>query len=245
MCTNFRLWVVFFIALYSSSCKHDKEGNFTIQMDGKYGNQNFVLGTPNTDLQGRRIQIEKLKFYLSHITLVKDNNEETEIKDVALINFENPGSIIVNADVNGDFKAIKFGLGVDSIQNNTDPLSVPSSNPLSGDNGMYWSWLKYQFEILEARCDTTSTGSGIFNWFPLYHIGGNAQYRQVVLNKTFSVCCNNKSTVTLTLDVEKIFYGSTQTLDIITESTTQMGAGDDPNVAVKFVDNFSSAFRVN
>lgn len=245
MHTYFRLWVIFLAALAISSCKPKKEGNFTLQMAGKYGNQSFALGTPNTDPEGRRIQVEKLKFYLSHITLIKEDNSEIEIKDVALIDFENPGAIIVKADADGNFKAIRFGLGVDSIQNNTDPLSVPSSNPLSGDNGMYWSWLKYQFEILEARCDTTNTGTGIFNWFPLYHIGGNAQYRQVVINKSFTVCCNNKSTVTLTLDAEKIFYGSTQTLDIITESTTQMGPSDDPNVAIKFVNNFSNAFSVD
>ncbi len=245
MHTYFRLWVIFLAALAISSCKPKKEGNFTLQMAGKYGNQSFALGTPNTDPEGRRIQVEKLKFYLSHITLIKEDNSEIEIKDVALIDFENPGAIIVKADADGNFKAIRFGLGVDSIQNNTDPLSVPSSNPLSGDNGMYWSWLKYQFEILEARCDTTNTGTGIFNWFPLYHIGGNAQYRQVVINKSFTVCCNNKSTVTLILDAEKIFYGSTQTLDIITESTTQMGPSDDPNVAIKFVNNFSNAFSVD
>ena len=239
---------VFFLlaVVLISSCHKPKDGNFTLQIKAKYGDQSFVTGSSNTDPQGRRIQIEKLKFYLSHIKLIKTDNSEIELKEVALCDFTDPNSLRINVDgVKGDFKAIRFGCGVDSVQNLTDPNSITDdANPLSNYSGMYWGWLKYQFQILEARCDTTTTGSGVFNWFPLYHIGLNPQYRQVELSKTYSVCCDNAFTLNLVLDVKKIFYGSTQTLDIISESTTQMGAQDNPLIAPKFVDNFSQAFSV-
>ena len=131
-----------FVAVFISSCHKPKDGSFTLQLKAKYGNQSFAVNTPNTDPQGRRIQIDNLKFYLSHIKLIKTDNSEVELKDVMLCDLGNPNSLSFNnADVKGDFKAIKFSCGVDSVQNLTDPLSVPSSNPLSSDNNMYWSWL--------------------------------------------------------------------------------------------------------
>ena len=165
-----------------------------------------------------------------------------------LADLSNPNTLTINVgNVGGDFKAINFGTGVDSIQNNTDPNSstLSTDDPLNGTQGMYWPWLKYRFEVLEARCDTTTTGSGPFNWFPVYHIGLNAQYRSIQLLKNFSVCCENSYTLILTLDVKKIFYGDSLTLDIISESGTQMSSSDNPSVAPKFVDNFSKAFEVN
>lgn len=230
------------IVFVLSSCHKPKDGNFTLQLKAKYGDQNFAIGSPNTDPNGRRIQLNNLKFYLSHIILVKTDNSEMELKDVVLCDFTNPTSLSINvADVKGDFKAIKFSCGVDSIQNLTDPNSVSSSSPLSGDYDMYWSWLKYQFVLLDSRADTTTTGAGPFNWFPVYHLGSNPLYRTSVIAKNFSVCCDAKYTLNLTLDVKKIFFGA-QTLDIITERTTQSSASDNPVIAPKFADNFSQAF---
>ncbi|MES2620918.1 MAG: MbnP family protein [Bacteroidota bacterium] len=235
--------VVIILFLFSSCERKIETGNFTLQFKAKYGEQDFAINTPNTDPEGRRIKLELLRFYLSHITLIKNDNSEIELKDVALIDFSNPLSLSYNLDnISGDFKGIKFGAGLDSIQNLTDPSTIDDENPL-GNQEMYWSWMKYIFEVLQAKCDTTTTGNGAFNWSPSYHIGTDAMYRQTELTKDFSVCCDNKYTLTVWLDVKKIFYGSTQTLDIITQRTTQMGNGEDPAVALTFVNNFSQAFE--
>ena len=232
----------FAFLLTLTSCHKQKDGNFTLQLKAKYGDQSFAIHTPNTDPAGRKIQVENLKFYLSHVTLIKTDNSETELKDVLFCDFSNPTTLPFNcANVTGDIKAIRLSCGVDSVQNLTDPDAVTSSNPLSGYNGMYWSWLKYQFEVLEAKADTTTTGTGTFNWHPVYHIGGNALYRTTTISKSFSVCCDTKYTLNVALDVKKIFFG-TQTLDIITEPSTQCAASDNPVIAPKFVDNFSQAF---
>lgn len=226
-----------------SSCKKPKEGNFTLKVAANYNGQAFTIGQSNTDPQNRRIQTDVLKFYLSHITLVKTDNSEVEVKDAALIDFSNPSSLSINADkISGEFKAIRFGIGVDSIQNESDPNGVAAGSPLA-DNDMYWSWLKYIFVKYEARCDTSGTGSGVYNWFPLYHLGGNSLYRTTTLSKDFSVCCDDKLTLNLDLDVQKIFYSNTDTLDIITESTSQ--TSDHYDDAVEFMDNIAKAFSLN
>ncbi len=241
------LFAALFFSVLLSSCKKDEagHGNLTLKVNAKYGDQAFALNSPNTDPNGRRIQVEKLKFYLSHIILVKTDNSEVELKDVLFLDMANTGSLICDlGNVTGDFKAIKFSSGVDSLQNETDPLSAPSGSPLSGDNGMYWSWLKYQFVMFESRADTTTTGSGNFNWYPVYHIGGNNYYRTTQLAKDFSVCCGNQLTLNLTLDIKKIFFGN-ENLDIISERSTQSSGSDDPAIAPKFMNNFSTAFSID
>ncbi|MFN8285534.1 MAG: MbnP family protein [Chitinophagales bacterium] len=228
--------------LVLSSC-HKPDGKLSLQMQAVYGNQAFFTGTSNTDAQNRRIQTDVLKFYLSHITLIKTDNSEVEVKDVALIDFSNPSSLSINVDkLNGDFKAIRFGIGVDSIQNESDPNDIDPKSPLA-NNDMYWSWMKYIFVKYEARCDTSGTGSGTYNWFPLYHLGSNPLYRTVTLTKDFSACCGDKQSLTLVLDVKKIFYGDTETLDLINESTSQ--TSDHFDVATKFMNNLAKAFSLN
>jgi len=235
------------VLLGISACKPEKKtmGNLNIELKAKYGDQNFSLNTTQTDPAGRRVLIDKLKFYLSHITLIKTDNSEVEVKDVAFFSFESPLSLTLNVSSSeGNFKAIRFGCGLDSVQNETDPLAVPSEHPLSNDNDMAWPMIKYRFEVLEGKSDTTAGQSGTLTNPILYHIGTNTCYRQTMLPHDFSVCCGKPTTLTIYVDVKKIFYGDTQTLDIISEGTSQTSLNNpvEQAIAVKFADNFSQAF---
>lgn len=230
--------------LLLSACK-EKPGNLTIQVNTTYGSQGFALNTVYTNPDGRKVKFEKFKMYIAHIALIKNDNSEKEIKDVALLNWEDAGSLKISAkDVDGEYKGIKFYLGLDSLQNNSDPSAFSSSHPLSGDQGLYWTWLhSYIFESLDGKADTTTSGSANFNLGLSYHVGGNSFYRQVVLYKDFSLCCNNGLTLNLGFDVQKIFYGTSQQIDVVTERAT---ASDDlPALAAKFADNCSQAFTLN
>src|ERR1043165_1510324 len=212
--------------LFFAGCGQNKKtGTVTVQVKAKYGNQAFALNTPNTDPNGRRIQVDNFKFYLSHIKLVKTDNSEVEIRDVILCDMSNPLSLTFNAGfINDNFKAIRFSCGIDSVQNATDPNTITGdSNPLSNASDMYWPWLKYKFQSMEARVDTTTNATGTFTWYPIYHIGSNAYYRTTELSKIFSVCCSDEYKLNVVLDVEKIFFGA-QTLDIISERITQSGS---------------------
>jgi len=181
-------WMLFAAALiFTAGCKNTKTGNLTIQIKPKYGTQDVVLNDANltVDPNNRRIQFNTLKFYLSHITLVKTDNSETEVKDVAIFDMSDPSlaTLTIN-NLSGSYKAIKFGCGIDSVQNLSDPLSI--SGPLNGSNGMAWPMLKYQFEIFEARMDTIPGDlTTLPDFFPQYHIGGNDFYRHTQLSNSF------------------------------------------------------------
>ena len=234
--------VVLVSALFAlSSCK--KNGaTFTMQLKAKYGNQSFRLNSTYIDPAGRYVNMGTLKFYLSHINLIKSNGSQVKVMDIAIFDFSDTTALSVSVpNIDGSFTGISFACGLDSVTNTSDPLNYSVPNPLAGDYNMYWSMLKYQFEVLEGKWDTQDSA---FLRNPLvYHIGTNTAYRQTQLNKSFSISSSNYNMVVY-LDVEQIFNNTTtgETLDLVTESSTMSSSSDNPAVLPKFVDNFSKAF---
>ena len=231
-----------------SGCKKDSNGNLVIKLNATYNGQYFALDTFNTDPSGRVFSFVDCMFYLSNITLVKTNNETVNVSAVNLFDLGNPAlqSVTLNNIATGDFKAITYGCGVDSVQNNTNPSDVALSSPLNANYDypatMYWPMLKYRFEVLDGVWDTAILP--IMRNAVSYHVGGNAYYTNGQANQSFSVCCGQTTTLTLNLDLYKIFNGSKDTLNVVTEPGTQSSSADPPIIATTFANNFSHAFTL-
>ncbi len=230
------------IGFLGAGCKKSKSV-FTLQLKGKYGSQSFALNTFNADTTGVVVGIKALQFYISNINLIKTDNSTVVITDVALIDFSNPSSLTIKLEgVEGNFKGIVFGCGLDSAQNATPyPLTAPGV--LNNAYGMYWGMnnFKYRFEVMEGAWDTAVLPD--MRYGLIYHIGLDSNYRQVQLNKNFTVCCGNPATLSVYLDVRKIFHGDTQTINIAAVNTDDVtSTSDAPALAAKFAGNFSKAF---
>lgn len=225
-----------------NGCKDDKPSSkFTLNFAAKYGAENFKLDSSYVNSDGRTMKFEKFKFFVSHITLIKNDNSELELKDVAIIDFSKPTTLRLSADLDeGDFKAIRIGLGVDSAQNLTVPQQAPASSALhSSQTGeMYWSWLKYTFQFIEGKY--AEPGSENYYGAILYHIGTDALYRTIIFNQTINVCCEKETQHTVTLDVKKIFDGP-PAIDLPTEGVTESQESKYA-IAEKFVGNFEQSF---
>jgi hypothetical protein len=226
-----------------AGCHKTGPTSFTLQLKAKYGNQNFEINSVNTDQQGRYIDFTTLKFYLSHINLIKTDGSLVKVSDVAIFDFSDTTNLSVTVNnIQGDFSGISFVCGLDSLTNDTTtPRLYSAPNPLSGDYGMAWLMLNYQFEVLEAKWDTTP--GPVYHNALLYHIGTNAAYRQTVLNKSFTVK-DNPYNMVIYLDAAQIFNNNTtgENLNIVTQGSTMSGSTDNPTVLTTFCNNFSHAF---
>jgi hypothetical protein len=240
-----------FLLLCAAGCKKTKTGTFVLQLKGSWGSQGFVEDSFYVDPAGHVLTFSNFTFYLSHINLVKTDGSIVSAAPVAYFSFNNPGVLTVQLNnVDGDFKALTFGCGVDSIQNLFNPGAqavldtISADNPLNGNFNMHWPMLNYEFEVVDGKWDTAA--------LPLmrnpltYHIGTNAVYHNTTVNHSFSVCCGKTTTLNLNLDVRKIFYGNTDTLNVADplQSTTQMGIYDRPSTGATFALNFSQAFSI-
>jgi hypothetical protein len=111
--------------------------------------------------------ISKLRYYISHVSLVYQNGEYADLPGVFLVDEDLPdtkrlhfGGVPV-----GSLKSIRFMLGVDSLHN----CSGAQSGALDPAHGMFWTWNSgYIFLKLEGHSPNSTAPGHFFE----YHIGG-------------------------------------------------------------------------
>jgi len=233
-----------------TSCDDDDDDNntpavapmLTIEFDHLAGNQKFYLDSTYTTENGDAFTATLFKYYVSNIRLVKGDNTEIAVDDTYfLINQDDETSFEVELEnlPAGDFKGIKFLVGVDSSRN----VSGAQEGALDPVNGMFWDWnTGYIFLKLEGSSPVIPTGSQTFTW----HIGGfaspNNNGKEIYLEfdgDNLPLANNTHPELHLVLNVLEIFKTST-TIDLATFPTMIMSAN--ANAAI-LANNYSDMFR--
>lgn len=230
MKTKLTLLLIGVLFIFFTSCKDDTEetqGNFVLEITAKANDKPMVLKNEvYKNILQYNYKVERLAFYLSNLYLIKDDGTEVLAKDVSYLNFETSSDlgeqIIADNIPEGNYKGIKFAIGVDPDQNNEDPANYASDHPLSIDNKMHWTWNSgYIFIKLEGKIDSVPNGNNDLSQIFLYHLGTNPLYRELSFDHDFSIVSGNGFTYNLQLDMDKVFYSDSDTLDARNESTTQ------------------------
>jgi len=237
------LILILVFTILSPGCKEDEmedTASVNVQIVPKIGNETLVLDQAYTDAGGLRIKVNFLKFYLSHLSLVSTDGSLAELKDIALFDYENPS--VISAEVtDGEYSGIHFGLGLNPEQNNSDPDSFPASHPLSYAQAMHWdTWIKYKFLIIEGRVDEDTTGT---DWTKAYsyHTGFDDVFREVEIARNL-IIENGQNNIVINLDINKIFYGVNDTIDLLTENNVH-GSSTELALAMRLSDLCKNAFE--
>lgn len=236
-----------------SSCEKDPElgtSTFTLAVNPVIGNEYLQLNQEYLDQDDYRIKPSTLRFYASHITLTSASGD-VEIGDIAFFDMEDveagkPMTFSVEAPA-GDYTGISFWVGLDSMQNASDPADFENGNPLSLSVGTFWTWnTGYRFVMLEGYFDTipNTTGPVSSSRFFNYHTGTNQLYAQAELGNAstaFSIGEGEDYTYSLDLDLNKVFYGA-QDINRLNGASTH--TTNDFDLADKFTQNFVRAFSL-
>ncbi len=195
---KFRFTIVLFafvVVLLNSGCGGEKQSRVFLKINLMAGGQPLQLNTNYTSPEGTLIQYSMVRFYVSQISLIKDNNEELHYPDqYYLADSESDNLFLIDEHVMGKFKGIRFGLGVDSTRNDSSgiyaipPYEYPVDHALSPANFMYWSWNPgYIFMKLEGKADTSANGilNEIGETFAI-HTGFKEAYRFIERNYSFT-----------------------------------------------------------
>lgn len=212
---------------------------FAVNFAVKWGNNDLVLSQPYSGPDGRRYQIDALKYYVCELSLIKPDNSLEQVKDVALVDLYKPASQAISGEVAaGSYTGIKFGIGLDAGKNHTDPSSYPIEHAMSTTTGMFWTWFtQYIFAKVEGYADTTG---GFADQMFLYHTGIDSLYRELEFTNMNIVIAEEESkSETLVLDMQKLFFGDTDTIHVATEFITH--TTDDVPLAVKVTNNLVKA----
>lgn len=261
---NFKNYLILsFISLILISCSksddHPVANNITLHFNNTFKNTAIVLGgasssaaTTNTSAAGQVHHFSELKYVISNIRLVKVDGSEVPYhindldKGATVINHSKPQTLdyVLSNIPAGEYKKIKFGLGVKKELNTLDQVKFPNFYAEAGanDTKMMWEWgTGYRFTKLEGFYGTDNkgmsvhTGSTVEGDEGAYTQGVDA-YRDIVLDfSTNARVGRNAPRIVIKADFDKLLSGITNTITL--------GAGNaTPNIhtaveMVKFVDN--------
>lgn len=140
------------------------QGKQKISFIPVYNGQKINLNEKIKSEDGSWIEIQTLRFYISHLSLTSEKSNWIDPALAHLIDLEDSTSFIIDTDMSGA-NSISFMLGIDSLTN----VSGILDGDLDPIKGMYWSWNSGYINFkLEGRTSKNVGNNGSFE----YHIGG-------------------------------------------------------------------------
>ncbi len=226
------LTIISLSAILFTSCSKDElatvadgAGKTTVTFDATFNGSDFAL---NKDfaLGTKTFNFTKFRYWVSNVALVNAAGEEVKVPgsyylleetgaiNLVGVNNDNAGTIypatkredvVLKEIPAGDYKAIKFGVGVDQKYNDNMSLQSGELSQLNGMTNVSWMWLtSYIF--------TSATGTvkeGAISKTLKVETGLNANYKTVALNlpQTIKIGASKSANIVLNVDLSKAFDG--------------------------------------
>jgi hypothetical protein len=130
------------------------QSSVQLNIDHKLGDEIFTFNTTTTNNLGNPFNVNRLDYYISEISIIHDGGIETQVEDKYILvdasrgTLEDLGTFNIN-----EVEAIRFHVGVDSVNNHSDPALYPSEHPLAPKfPAMHWGWAAgYRFIAFEGQ----------------------------------------------------------------------------------------------
>lgn len=175
--------------------------DLSFNIDHKLGTEAFSFETSLNSNQNIPLEVTRLDYYISEITLVHDGGQETPIiNEFILANAGIPVNLEIGNHPVNTLEKVRFYIGVPEAFNHLDPALYPDNHPLAYQMpSMHWGWaLGYKFLTIEGNA-----GSGLANNYQI-HTTGDSNYTmvEVTINESAS---NGRIDIALNADYLGIF----------------------------------------
>lgn len=164
---------------------------------------------------GGELKLLLFQYYVSDLELLPaDGSAAVRLSEIDLIRYM---SAIDNASTErnyrvptGDYRGLRFGLGVKPALNAIDPNNFAADYVLN--EAEFWNEkARYVFAKIEANADLENDGK--YDAGLSYHLGNNALYSTVSFDRRFKVGSDTPE-ITLVADVLKALSANGQSFDI-------------------------------
>ena len=216
--TFFSLLFILFAATLFVGCDSDVMDDETtmtsLRIQPVFDGQQLVAGQ-TYDHNGTAINFGTARIYLSEIVLIKEDGTEVSFQgDTFAVPAKNEANEDVTLTVNdrvilakhdlghdqwelgeaesGQYKGIRFKVGIDGANNRIDASQVPSDNPLAKqtDKNNHWSWANgYIYLRMDGQVDSDGNGTPDTPWET--HIGKTTFLKTVQLDMDFELDTDN------------------------------------------------------
>ena len=221
------------------------EGKATVTFDAVVGTTDFALDKDFT-ANAKTWKFSQLRYWVSNVVLVNASGTEVAIPNSYYLIEENK-AVPTNSDFvypankretvtlsdipAGDYKSIKFSVGVPERFNNNLSLQAGELSQLNGMTNISWMWAtSYIFSSLKGTVTEGATTKTL-----MVETGLNANFKKVALNLpgTIHIGSNKSTAIVVNTDVAKITDG----VDIM--ATPSVGASQS-TVMAAVANNYSS-----
>ncbi|MBB5645717.1 MbnP family protein [Pedobacter cryoconitis] len=205
------------------SCKKQdiqiKDSGVNLIFDNVVGSQDLVLNKIFS-IEGKIFLFNSVRYWISNVEFIQENGttysvpnsyylvEETDAITIQEGLFSYPAvkreQIAINAVPKGNYKSIRFHVGVDSVKNNNLSLSGGELSPMSGMTNTSWMWYtSYIFSSVKGTMENGTTK------LLKAETGLNSNYKTVELTfpKVLLVSDAKDNVVTLKADIVKLLDG--------------------------------------
>jgi hypothetical protein len=220
----------------------------SLKMSPYIGSSELKFLSPITTDNNYKITISMFRYYVSNIRLIKNDGTEYPISDKYLLVTPSTENYDLGDVPVGDYKGLKFNVGIDSVTNHQDPTIYPTTNPLAIQSpGMHWSWSSgYIFMMIEGSVDTTASNTGViaskkYDRGMIFHIGMDQFYKEIDLsNSAFTVSSSSAKTINIKSDLNAFFTN----MNLKLNSENQTHTMNNMPLATKAANNIATMFTV-
>ncbi len=225
------------MAIAFTSCSSDDdttitgEGNLKLEFDNVYGSADFAIGTNYTNSNGEVLNVSRIKYIISNVVLIKaDGSTYTVPKNESyfIVDELTSSSTLINlANVPAaDYKAIKFGIGVDKEQWELGADGQGDFLAIAQNAQMMWSWSAgYKFLNFEGTFTSATVADATEYKVHTGQTGTDYNYAEVTLNFEEGDVAQVRTTVTpqihIMTDLQHITDGTNKIN--LSEQATVMG----------------------
>lgn len=253
---SFILMLAIFSIAASCDNNNNKDEKTSLELNFKatFGNDPLVLYQDYAAPNGDNFELRIFNFFLSDIILINNEDEEITLAESDYVNFnavtdqtaaEAGISLNFNEIPVGEYKEIRFGIGVSPRLNAMDPADFSSAEAL-GNAGNYWTaWNSYIFSRTEGEIDTIPAGAGGEIPF-LYHSGVDGMYQSRSFTKTIPLAADENNLLNFTIDVQEFFYKSGAEIDIPAMNSSHSGDAQtqEYDIVKDVITNIADAIRI-
>lgn len=171
-----------------------------------------------TNASGEAFTISRFRYFLSNFSLEAVNGNMVTLPPAYFLvddAIDSSKNILLDSIPAGEYKSIRFLIGVDSIRN----VSGVQSGALAVESGMFWTWNSgYIMAQIEGHSAAVNTPMQEF----LFHCGGYKtkdgvlKYVTLPLPQPVTIAAGKQPRINLTADVERWFLPDTVSFKKIT-----------------------------
>lgn len=220
-----------------------QQARLEIRFGNFIGNKPLSPDSTYTNPFGENYTVQRLKYYITNIELVNTKaNKRIPVKNsYFLVDDGNEESKIISLNVaEGNYDAISFLLGVDSLHN----VSGAQSGALDPMNGMFWTWNSGYVSIkMEGKSPASNLPQNLIE----YHLGGfkgpdKVMQRIDLSFKEGPASFTGKKTTTISVKTDmNLFFKSVYSLPI-KQNPACTTAG---KLARQYSENYATLFSID